>query len=432
VTRHSLWIAFESARRPTLGAAELRPYWRRNGLDGSGLMALAAQDQDALEARARAFDSALQTDLVQLGGSEWAKLAALVWRQTLGAANLAVDSSGSPVLLPRAGGRPARTLDVVDGAPIFLATSPGLARALAAPLLERARSPGWDVPFAPVVLDEPAPGPALAVDPERVAATAGLLLLTAQIGVVEDRVRFAERYADLLGRWAESLDRIGLDVGAPSVSGANVLAPLDANAAQLSVLALGAWSQIAAKRGLDAEARRYRARAEDLARAWIARASSNGVAPTRLALDAEGSWSQRTALVWDRLLGLGLFPAELATSEAAALRARWGTLAGTALDSRSPAASLARGMWSAGLARDRAEFEALVKPLHAWVGTLDDRRPLSARYDAQSGRSLGSEGGIELGALFLRLLQDRTARARWSAQGARVPEGHAPYVPSGK
>ena len=62
------------------------------------------------------------------------------------------------------------------------------------------------------------------------------------------------------------------------------------------------------RRGDAEEARRYRAVAHRFAGAWLDGAKDGG--STRLAFDRPGSWSLKYNLVWDRLLGFGLFPLE--------------------------------------------------------------------------------------------------------------------------
>ena len=78
------------------------------------------------------------------------------------------------------------------------------------------------------------------------------------------------------------------------------------NLSAKAIMGIAAFAQLAERRGDAEEARRYRAVAERFARAWLDGAKDGG--STRLAFDRPGSWSLKYNLVWDRLLGFGLFP----------------------------------------------------------------------------------------------------------------------------
>lgn len=67
--------------------------------------------------------------------------------------------------------------------------------------------------------------------------------------------------------------------------------------------------------GLDDEGEQICARTKEMVQQWLAMADDGD--HYRLAFDKPGTWSQKYNLVWDRLLGLNVFPPEVARKEIA-------------------------------------------------------------------------------------------------------------------
>ena len=75
----------------------------------------------------------------------------------------------------------------------------------------------------------------------------------------------------------------------------------------------------------------------------------------RIAFDRPNTWSQKYNLIWDKLLGLDIFPAEVARNEVAYYK-KMIQRYGVPLDSRTRLTKTDWCLWSATLADDRRRF----------------------------------------------------------------------------
>ena len=133
----------------------------------------------------------------------------------------------------------------------------------------------------------------------------------------------------------------------------------------------------------------------------------------RLAFDQPGTWSQKYNLVWDRLLGLDVFPAEVARKELAFYLGQLRPF-GLPLDSRKDYAKLDWAVWTATLAEREEDFAALMEPVYGFVEQTPDRVPLSDWYMTTDGHRCGFRARSVVGGIFLKMLSDPAMWRKWS------------------
>jgi hypothetical protein len=194
------------------------------------------------------------------------------------------------------------------------------------------------------------------------------------------------------------------------------------NLSAKAICGLGAFGKLAAIRGDAAKAAEYGAIAREFAARWVREAGDGD--RFRLAFDRPGTWSQKYNLVWDRILGLGLFPDTVLRQEIDYYR-KIQNRYGVPLDNREKYTKLDWIVWTASLTRDRGDFEALVDPVFRWLNETPDRVPMSDWYDTVTGRQVGFQARPVVGGVFLPLLhdaalwrkyasRDRTRAANWA------------------
>ncbi len=292
-----------------------RAWWRRNGAKGgeiSDLLRMARHDHDSLLARSKAFDEELMADLRKAGGEDYARLAALAYREAIAAHKLVADTDGTAMFFPKenfSNGCIA-TVDVIyPSAPFTLLFSPALIKAQLIPVLQYAAMSRWRWPFAPHDLGTyPWANGQVYGGGERteenqmpVEESGNMLIMLAALAQVEGNANFSVPYWPQLTKWADYLLEKGLDPE-NQLSTDDFAGHLahNANLSIKAILALGSYGRLCEMTGRRQEAAKYRAKAEEFAKKWVEMGKDGD--HYRLAFDNPGTWSQKYNLVWDKLL----------------------------------------------------------------------------------------------------------------------------------
>jgi hypothetical protein len=404
---------------------DLRAYWRKDGTTIESVLSTAARERETLEARAAKFDSELYGDLARAGGAKYAAIATLAYRQTLAATKLVADADGKPLLFPKenfSNGCIA-TVDVIyPMAPQFLLFGPALARALVVPNLDYASSPRWKFPFAPHDLGTYphatgqvyGGGEKTEEDQMPVEETGNVIILVAAIARMEGNADLAGRYWPVLTRWAQYLKEKGFDPENQLCTDdfAGHLAH-NVNLSAKAIVALGAFARLCDVRGEKALGAEYRKLAKRFAARWVKEAADGD--HFRLAFDRPGTWSQKYNLVWDRILGLGLFPPEVAQKEMAFYK-RVQEKYGLPLDNRRLYSKLDWITWTATLTGSRADFEALVNPVFDMLNATPNRVSMADWFWTHDATKTGFQGRSVVGGVYLRLLYDEALWRKWASR----------------
>lgn len=413
----------------------LRPYWRRNGWEAVDLLKAAGAEYESLVERCRRFDAELMSDLERVGGEKYAKLAALAYRHCFAASKFVADDNGQPLSFSKENFSNGciGTSDVFyPMAPQFLLFGPSVAKSFLVPFMNYAASERWRFPFAPHDLGTyPHANGQVYGGGERteenqmpVEESGNLLLLLAAVAQMEGHADFAGLYWSRVEQWAAYLKAKGFDPENQLCTDdfAGHLAH-NVNLSAKAICGLGAFGKLAGMRGNRAQAEEYGALAKEFAARWVREAEDGE--KFRLAFDRAGTWSQKYNLVWDRVLGLGLFPESVLRKEMDYYR-KIQNRYGVPLDNRATYTKLDWILWTATLTRDRADFVALTDPVFRWLNETPDRVPMSDWYETVSGRQVGFQARPVVGGVFLPLLGDARTWAKYAQRDRTRAKDWAP------
>jgi hypothetical protein len=132
----------------------------------------------------------------------------------------------------------------------------------------------------------------------------------------------------------------------------------------------------------------------------------------KLAFDKPGTWSQKYNLVWDQILGLHLFPAKVRETEMAFYLNHLNQF-GLPLDNRADYTKLDWEIWTATLAVSPDQFDALLKPIGAWINEGPSRVPLTDWYDTKTGKQMAFQARSVVGGVYIKMLADPKLAEKW-------------------
>lgn len=151
-------------------------------------------------------------------------------------------------------------------------------------------------------------------------------------------------------------------------------------------------------------ARKYQTAVKDMALRWVSMADAGD--HYALTFDEKDTWSQKYNLIWDKLLHLNIFSKEVYKKEVNYYLTRQ-NLYGLPLDNRETYTKSDWIIWSATLADNRKDFQALVAPVYKYALETTDRVPLSDNHRTLTGKRRNYTARSVVGGYFIEMLKDK-------------------------
>jgi hypothetical protein len=428
VTRQ-LIVAYDEIDAIKYFGKKLLPFWKRNGATAETMLQKASGDYAELEKRCEQFDADLMADLTKVGGEKYAQMCALAYRQCAAACGLAADANKQPLFFTKenTSNGDIATVDVFfPMGPQWVLLSPTLAKAMLVPVLSYANSWHWKFPNAPHDLGTYpiARGTDDGGEGMPVEESGNMLILCDAVSQITSDTQWLSPWWPKLTQWAEYLEKYGLD---PE----NQLCTDDfmghlahnANLSVKAILGLAAYGNLCKMRGDTADAEKYAQLAKVDAAHWVKVAADGD--HFRLAFDKPNTWSQKYNLVWDKILGLNVFPPEVARKEVAHYKKVMQRY-GVPLDSRTHLTKTDWSFWSASLADNQADFEAIISPIYDYLNHTTARSPFADSYVTDDIHSDGMHARPVIGGVFIKMLTDRALWKKWAGKDTTKTGDWAP------
>lgn len=392
---------------------DLKAYWTKDGtVDIFTAFEDAVNDYSTIMNRCDEFNRELLSEAMRVGGTKYAELISLVYRQSIAAHKLVKDKEGNLLFFSKENNSNGSigTVDITyPSSPLYLIYNPDLVKGMLNPIFYYSESGRWTKPFAAhdVGTYPIATGQTYGEDMP-IEESGNVLILTAAIAEIEGNADYAAQHWETLTIWTEYLKEYGLDPENQLCTDdfAGHLAH-NTNLSIKAIMGIASYGKLAGMLGKTEVAEEYMQIAKEMATQWETMADDGD--HYRLTFDRPGTWSQKYNIVWDKLLGFNIFEPKIIEKEIALYKTLQNEY-GLPLDNRATYTKTDWIMWTATLSGNSDDFDALIDPVYKYANETKSRVPISDWHDTKTAERMNFKARSVVGGYYMKLLEDKLNR----------------------
>ena len=396
-------------------------YWKTKGISIEQAICEAKDEADEMLSKCRELSEQLFERAENCGGEKYAELLSLAFRQTIAAHKLAVDDQGEIIFISKEcfSNGCAATVDVTyPSSPFFLIYNTELLKGMLRPIFRYAASDDWKFDFAPhdvgtypLVNGQMYGVPESKTDEQflsfqmPVEECGNMLIMMANIVMIDQSTEFCEAYFDILDRWVEYLVKYGNDPENQLCTDdfAGHLAH-NCNLSLKAIMGIAGYAKILQAKGDEQRAYSFMNKAKEMAESFVKR-SANNDGSFRLAFDRPDTFSMKYNIIWDKLWDTKLFAPSVIYSEFCSNKKHFNAY-GMPLDSRETYTKSDWTVWTAALSPSKEEFEQFIAPMWDGYNLSKSRVPMTDWYDTVTASMIGFRHRSVQGGLFIKLMEE--------------------------
>lgn len=386
------------------------------------------KDYSSIMDRCRALDKTIYDDGLAAGNKKYAELLAGVYRLVMGAHKLFQDDNGQILYFSKEN-KSNGCVNTVDltypESPLYLIYNPTLQKGMILSILDYALSDARKGKncAAHDLGQYPLANGMVYGDTMPLEESANIIILANAICRITGDGSWLKPYRNILKTWADYCYKEGQNPGnqlctddfkGPSEQNTNLSVK--------AIMAVAAYAELIPYIGGNTrDIERFNNYARNMALLWEADARDGD--HYRMEFHKGGTWSQKYNLVWDKMWGYNIFPAEVLDREIKFYLTKQEKY-GLPLDCRDLQTKADWIMWTAAMAPDTETFLKFADPVYDYADQTTSRIPLSDYYWSNTGRDVNFSARSVLGGLWMKVLMDKilppTPPTTWSPKGNHI------------